>query len=145
MNYLFVCTGNTCRSPMAASLLPDDLGQAESAGLAAWPGEPAAPEAISAVARLGGRDLASHRSRRLDQLDLSQFDWILTMTFRQREQILVRWPELSDRVRTVGEMAGETSLEIDDPFGGPQPVYDRTATQLQRLISQFPGSIDKNF
>jgi protein-tyrosine-phosphatase len=81
----------------------------------------------------------------VDSLDLTRFDWILTMTIRQRDQILSQWPDLADRVRTVGEMAGENSLEIDDPFGGPQPVYDQTASQLQRLITRFAGPADKNF
>jgi protein-tyrosine-phosphatase len=56
MKILFVCTGNTCRSPMAASFLPEDV--AESAGLFAEPGDPASPQAIQAALAAGGRDLS---------------------------------------------------------------------------------------
>ena len=66
---LFVCTGNTCRSPMAAALFNQMAAgsayQAESAGLAAFTGDPASEASVRTMAYLGGIDLSSHRSRSL--------------------------------------------------------------------------------
>ncbi len=143
MKILFVCTGNTCRSPMAEALMP--AGMAESAGLAAWPGESAMPEAVRAVARLNGRDLSSHRARRFADVDTSRFDWILTMNVRQREQIVAMQPNMADKVETIGVLAGEPDLEILDPFGMPQDYYDQTAVLLQHLIESIMARFDKNF
>lgn len=141
MKILFVCTGNTCRSPMAEALMP--AGTAESAGLAAWPGETAMPEAVRAVARLNGNDLSNHRARRFSDIDTSQFDWILTMNIRQREQIVAQHPELADKVATLGELADEPGLEILDPFGMSQDYYDQTAVLLQHLIEKILANSTK--
>ena len=92
---LVVCSGNTCRSPMAAAYLRQALAEAgapgvrvESAGLHAVPGLPAAAEAQEAVAR-DGLSLAEHRSRPLDEAAVAAADLILAMTRAQvsRERV----------------------------------------------------------
>jgi protein-tyrosine-phosphatase len=143
MKILFVCTGNTCRSPMAEALMPPDT--AESAGLAAWPDDPAMPEAVRAVAKLNGQDLSGHRARRFVEIDVDQFDWILTMNARQRDQILAKRPDLAAKVETIGALADEPDLEIIDPFGMSQDFYDQTAVLLQHLIEKILAKFDKNF
>lgn len=84
---LFVCTGNTCRSPMAAALFNQAAGdtgyRAESAGLAAFHGDPATDAAIRVMANLGYSDLSGHRSRALSPWLVDQAEWILTMTAAQ--------------------------------------------------------------
>ncbi len=151
MKFLFVCTGNTCRSPMAESLFnaqSQSRGKdyvAQSAGLGAWPEEPAAPEAVAAVRRFGGLDLKNHRSQGAQSLDLTVFNWIIAMNRRQKNQLIHLHPELSNQIWTLGELAGEPELEVQDPFGLSQDYYDQTAALLLHLIEAVLDRFDKNF
>ena len=85
-NVLFVCTGNTCRSPMAAALARDELArrgwrhvQIASAGAAAEPGQPASPPALAVMER-SGLDLAGHASQLLTPELVDWADLILAMS-----------------------------------------------------------------
>jgi len=142
---LLVCSGNTCRSPMAATLLKHLWAKAGpgwdlevvSAGTGAFPGEPASGHAVTAM-RERGLDLTGHRSQPLP--DTSGFDLILTMTRGHREAILARQPALGGRVFTLGEYAG-TGQEVPDPFGGPLQAYQQTATVLESLLQAVVNRI----
>jgi ribose 5-phosphate isomerase B len=149
MRVLFVCTGNTCRSPMAAGLFnarsPDPTWQATSAGLAAWPGQPATDLAVKALLAGYDIDISSHRSRRLDEALLDEPDLILTMNAHQREFLRILLADHPAIVLTIGEMAGEPNVEIPDPYGQDQPAYDDTAAALVRLIDRIFQQIASNF
>src|SRR5690606_21252806 len=92
---LFVCTGNTCRSPMAEALCNEMLAErgvsdrwvARSAGTAAIPGMPANERAIETL-RADGVDVESHRSTPLDEVALSEASLILTMTQSHKDEVL---------------------------------------------------------
>ena len=135
---LFVCSGNTCRSPVAAvvarALVAErgtDLVVA-SAGISAVDGSPASGHAQSVVAALGG-DLTDHRSVRVSGSLLATADLILTMTEAHRDRLLEQWPAVAGRVMTLGEAAG-IDQDIEDPFGGSLEDYERMAAQVGRLI-----------
>ncbi|NLC53140.1 MAG: ribose 5-phosphate isomerase B [Firmicutes bacterium] len=145
-NILFVCTGNTCRSPMAAALLRQLLnergGQFEnirvsSAGLYASPGAPASPEAVETMRGLGA-DLSNHLARELAREELAAADLILTMTNAQKNQIIKIYPGVKDRTYVLREyISAQNTAEIDgwdvpDPFGQPLAVYQQCATALEK-------------
>jgi protein-tyrosine phosphatase len=141
---LFVCTGNTCRSPLAAALAkkmlaeragiaPDQLDEhgweVISAGLFAADGLPATPEAREAAAELGA-ELGPHRSRRLTPELIRSADLIFCMTGSHVEQVLGLSPEATGKVRLLGES------DVPDPIGGGSEQYRRTARQIEEALKQ---------
>lgn len=135
---LFVCSGNTCRSPLAAVLARTVVADhamgivVASAGISAVDGSPASGHAQTVAAALGG-SLADHRSMRVSGGLLGAADLVLTMTGDHRDRLLAQWPAMADRVLTLGEAAG-LDQDVADPFGGSYEDYERTAAELGRLI-----------
>ena len=112
---LFVCTGNTCRSSMAGAIARDLVqkkGWSEeqvmvlSAGLAAVPGAPAAPEAVKAMEEQG-LDLKEHRARSITPQLVEEADLILAMTRDHKRRLLAQFPQHRSKIYTLAEYAGE--------------------------------------
>ncbi len=105
---LFVCTGNTCRSSMAAAIanhLQAERGldiAVASAGMAAWEGAPATPAAVEAVAALG-IDLRDHRARRVTAAMVAGADLVLTMEAAHRDRLQQLYPEAAGKIFTLKE------------------------------------------
>ena len=136
MHLLFICDGNTCRSPMAAALAaamlpPGDC--ASSAGVGAADGQPAAAPAAAAIAETGG-DLSGHRSRQLTPAIAAEADIIFTMAHRHIAQVAALSP--ASRVLLLSAAAGEQG-DIDDPYGADLPRYRATRDQMKCLLEKI--------
>jgi len=142
---LFVCSGNTCRSPMAEAIAKaviskklhvptDDLEKkgisVMSAGSFAMPGARATPQAVDAVQPLGG-DLSRHRSRPLTVELIHQADRIYTMGRSHLQAVTALVPSASEKVAPL-----DPDGDIDDPIGGDVSLYTQVAGHLQKLIER---------
>ena len=131
---VFVCSGNTCRSPLAAAILRAEEPDADvsSAGLAAYDGSPAA-ESARAVARERGLSLQDHRAQNL-RAELLEGAICLTMTRSHQEEVRRRFPEAEGRVFSLGAYAGEPDVDVDDPVGLGDGRYRETADRIGALL-----------
>lgn len=148
---LLVCSGNTCRSPMAAALLNKILREKgldpqqyriATAGLSAAPGWPASPEAVHAL-HLEGLDISGHRSRVLDEAMVEEADVVLTMTANHRRRILEQYMQPGDKVFTLAGFAGDIEADIVDPFGMDAVKYIESAAELKRLLYKIVDRLIK--
>ncbi len=151
---LLVCTGNTCRSPMAETMLRDLLTKRfaglfsgpyppatiASAGLSAFPGGPAAAEAMS-VMKNRGLSLQNHQSHSITERTLRYADLILAMTHSHRSAILERMPTLSSKVHLL---SGDTS-DVSDPFGGAASVYEACADEMEQYLQGWLAKIEESW
>lgn len=149
---LLVCTGNTCRSPMAEVMLrkriADKLGcsvsevdergvMVMSAGTQAMAGGRSAQEAIDTMAARG-LDLSQHESQPMNDRLVRFADLVLGMTREHRDMIAANWPEAADRTFPLGR----DNLNIADPIGGPPEVYRRCADQIDAQLAQWVDELD---
>jgi len=148
---LFVCTGNTCRSPMAEVICEKLLAEhlrctpAElencgylvlSAGIAAMPNDSASPMAKEVVSTYG-LCLEDHQSQPLTETLIRFADQIFVLARNHREAILSFWPNVDMRLQVLRPDGGD----ISDPIGGNYDVYERCANEIESAIVARINSI----
>jgi protein-tyrosine-phosphatase len=125
---LMVCTGNTCRSPLAQVILqkqqPD--WEVRSAGVAAEVGSPAAAHSRE-LARQMGMDLESHRAQSVTPELVDWADQIFCMTESHLQLLRRAFPNSAAKARTLG-------ADISDPIGQSLAVYQRCADQIEDAL-----------
>jgi protein-tyrosine-phosphatase len=151
-NVLFVCTGNTCRSPMAEALFRELVREradyrVSSAGVAAAPGMPANKH-TTALLKEHGLDLASFQSRMLDQKTLEQATHVFAMSSHHMAAIADEFPAQADKVYLVSEFVAEDTLrgrDVSDPFGQGRSAYEETLRDLSKILPSLLAYIDQTW
>jgi tRNA threonylcarbamoyl adenosine modification protein (Sua5/YciO/YrdC/YwlC family) len=164
---LFVCTGNTCRSPMAEAAFRSLVSargpyvsvtesnrfvriSTASAGIFANEGSPAADHAVSISERLFGVDLSGHRSKKTTKEIMEAQDLIFAMTNEHASLLRRFFPGVEERIFSFSEYFstkgiqiknGRIKTEVPDPYGDSSLVYRETAEQLHQLLSKAWSSI----
>lgn len=141
MNILFVCTGNTCRSPMAEGLFKKMIAEKKlsnvtcsSAGLFAMTGDEVTPNSVKACERFEV-DISSHRARRITGYILDETDKFVCMTPEHAASLSMYVP--SEKITVLGG-------GIPDPFGGDLEMYIKTANYIRTALGlQFDDIISE--
>ena len=150
---LFVCTGNTCRSPMAQVMLQEELRRAGigenqvralSAGIFAFEGDQATEQAKTTMAEQG-LTLVDHRSRRLTPRLINEAHLILGMTEEHKHSVLMIDAAAADKVFSLAEFVADPEekiwQDVADPYGRPLSAYRRTAESLRPLLRKLVKKI----
>ncbi len=134
---LFVCTGNTCRSPMAEAVFNFDYADsgyiAESAGLMA-DGSPVSDNALDALFEDGYRVKGARNSRQLTRELMESADIIVGISSSHAMQMIMSYPDLASRIYSM-------PFDITDPYGGSLEVYKACLADIKKALAIVAESI----
>ncbi|WP_153730360.1 low molecular weight protein arginine phosphatase [Sporosarcina obsidiansis] len=136
MNIYFICTGNTCRSPLAEALLNNENlpgVMAKSAGIHAMDGLPISENSAQLLTEA---EIPYNKlSNELKESEMHWADLVLTMTAGHRDILHNRFPEMKEKIFTLKEFAGVSGGgDVHDPYGGDLATYRTTFAELTELI-----------
>ncbi len=148
-NLLFVCTGNTCRSPMAMGIIkkmiPEDYLDVRTAGTAAIDGLPPSPNAQIVVKEFGG-EIESHRTKPLNKELIDEADLILVMEYKHYKTVLEMSPDATAKTFLLKEYKRRTKdNEIPDPIGKELSAYRDCALDMYPSLKLVAREIKKRF
>ena len=149
MKILVVCTGNTCRSPMAEGILKD-LGaknnldiRVKSAGIMAFDGDSPSNNAVMALKNIG-IDIRDYKASLVRENLVDEADIILTMTDSHKERIIRNFPNAKNKVFLYNEYAYGKYTDISDPFGGNINTYQITRDEIYKASEAIIERLVKN-
>ncbi len=148
--FLFVCTGNICRSPMAEGLFRHATQgrsdyRAISAGLGAADGLPPSTYSVQAMRELGV-DISRQRSQMLTADLVKQADYILGMTHSHVDTITLLYPQAAEKtflLREFDETLDPYEKDISDPIGGSYDIYLNCRDQIEQGIASLLRFIEQ--
>ena len=141
MIVLFVCTGNTCRSPMAEGILKSIAKEkklsleVKSAGISVFDGDNASRNSIEAMKKIG-IDISKHKARQLHRDLVDEADLILTMSKPHKEIIISNFPSAKDKIFALLEYVYKIDKDIADPYGGNLLLYEHTREEIYKAIKR---------
>jgi len=128
---------------------------ATSAGILAYEGDCASPEAIRTLKATWGIDISVHRARPVSEEELKSADWILTMTCEHKEVVISRFPEVTPKVFTLKEFVmnkvrdksgckNNNEFNISDPYGKSTKTYTNCALEIRDTIEKLILKLKKD-
>ena len=150
MKILFVCSGNTCRSPLALAAwralqkqgrAPENI-EAESAGLMAGDGCPAAHHSVT-IAREWGDDLSTHASQPLTGELAQEAAAIFAMSSEHLYSLREYFDVDPEKIHLLGAFDDAESYDILDPFGGSREAYETCASRILRAVEGVADAIGR--
>ncbi len=149
MKILIVCTGNTCRSPMAEGIFKDlakknnvDI-EVKSSGTAAYDGDSASDNAVYALEKLN-IDISNHKSKLIHKEIVDEADLILTMSSSHKRALINKFPGAKDKTYLLNEYAFGIIKDIEDPFGGSLLYYEKARDEIYRAAEKIIQLIVKS-